>query len=100
MLKMLSGELREAGGSSPAPSKKTSAQSAQLPPSFRSSRESRLWVRSKRMVMASAGPLFGHTLFADFLDSHVGHSTYLNFEALQACLNAVIEACGRLEQEI
>jgi hypothetical protein len=45
-------------------------------------------------------PLFGHTLFADYLDFHVGHSTCLNFEALQACLNAVIEACGRLEQEI
>jgi len=44
--------------------------------------------------------LVGHTLFADFLNVHVGYSTDLNFEALQACLNAVIEACGRLEQEI
>ena len=34
-----------------------------------------LWLR--------AAPLFGHTLFADFLDFHVGRSTYLNFEALQ-----------------
>ena len=43
---------------------------------------------------------FGHTLFADFFDFHVGYRTDRNFEALQACLNAVIEACGRLEQEI
>jgi hypothetical protein len=42
----------------------------------------------------------GHILFADFLDFHVGYRTDRNFEALQACLNAVIEACGRLEQEI
>ena len=59
MLKMLSGELREAGGSNPALSKKTSAQSAQPPPSFRNSRENRLWARSKRMDMASAGPSLG-----------------------------------------
>jgi hypothetical protein len=46
-------------GSSPALSKKTSAQSAQPPPSFRNSRENRLWARSKRMDMASAGPSLG-----------------------------------------
>src|ERR1700761_5429800 len=35
--------------------------------------------------------LVGHTLFADFLDFHVGYSPDLNFEALQACLNVVIQ---------
>ena len=44
--------------------------------------------------------LVGHTLFADFLDFHVSYHTDRNFEALQACLSAVIEACDRLEQEI
>lgn len=44
--------------------------------------------------------LVGHTLFADFLDCRVGYRTDRNFEALQACLNAVIETCDRLKQEI
>jgi hypothetical protein len=45
-------------------------------------------------------PLFGYALFPDFLDHHVNFRTDRNYEALQACLSAVIEACDRLEQEI
>jgi hypothetical protein len=45
-------------------------------------------------------PFFGHALFPDFLDHHVNFRTDRNYEALQACLSAVIEACDRLEQEI
>ena len=35
-----------------------------------------------------------------FWSFHVGFRTDRNFEALQACLNAAIEACDRIEQEI
>jgi hypothetical protein len=40
-------------------------------------------------------PLFGHALFPDFLDHHVNFRTDRNYEALQACLSAVIEGICR-----